>query len=985
MISPGSYHLTKGGCMVKKLLLVLCIVFTVSSLFAVDLKGIVRDGKTQEALSGVNIYIAATGVGTTSDEDGYFHLTFDADKDFEITFEYVGYKTLRKTFSPTEDLSKLVIDLEEDIFQTDAIVATGLASRTSKSVAEVAVARVQASELTQMNTYQSVNQLVTGKIAGVQMKPSSGNVGSGFRFYMRSGGGLNGDEQPVIYVDGIRVDNAQLGGDYVGGQGVSALADLNPEDIEDIQVLKGSAGAATYGTNGSNGVVLITTKKGKITPGMGSSMAINYKMNLGYNEQSYKYSTDDFVSADDANANFKTGPIAKHSLSISGGNQSIKYFTSFDSHNEEGILPNNYMDRKSFRGNVEVYPHEQVTLRFGGNYVLNEITRPQNDNNIFGFLGNTLLFPQSYRFTDSLAIRRIENVLVSNRFIGYAELVYSPLKNLEALVRVGMDQSDLREDTTFPPGLGYALWPDGQRFIYNRNNKQFTLTGSLRYETDLTDGLHSKSLLGTQIFDRKARTSTLQGQDFSTELISDIGAAEDVTAYGEGKVHQKDAGIFFEQTFAWQNQYFLIFGVRRDYASTVGTEAASIWYPKASLVVRMDKYDWFPKTLNLFKLRAAYGESGQLPGLTDGIPLLWTAATGGYGAGAVLSSIGNAKLEPERVKELEFGFDAEFLNRYAFEFTYYRQSASNSIIGLEEPPSTGLTASNRPFNIGAIEGWGIETMLQATPLKSQDMQLDLTLIYNYQTNEVTDLGGAQPIFDGFDVNVIKEGLPKHEFYTYAVLGATFDDNGVYTGPDVATERSSFGNPIPTNTGSFSTNFRFLKNFNFYFMVDWASNLKVFDNTSVFATRFGNNPEFNRLATQLGIAGGGPGYVAYFVEPVEGVEELTPGTPEYKAAAEKFATLDWRYDANYIYDADYLKIREISLSYTFNDLLKNVSAFRYIRNLTIGFSARNVFTFTDYPGPDPEVNFAGSRSLIRGQDFLTLQNPRTYNFFVQLGL
>ena len=973
--------------MVKKLLIVLCTVFTVSSLFAVEMKGIVRDARTQDPLSGVNIYIAATGIGTTSDADGYFHLSFDMNKEFEMTFEYVGYKTLRETFSPTDDLSKLVIDLEEDIFEADAIVATGLASRTSKSVAEVAVARVKASDLTQMNSYQSVNQLVTGKIAGVQMKPSSGNVGSGFRFYMRSGGGLNGNEQPVIYVDGIRVDNSQIGGDYVGGQGVSSLADLNPEDIEDIQVLKGSAGAATYGTNGSNGVVLITTKKGKIAPGIGSSMAINYKMNLGYNEQSYKYSTDNYVSADDANANFKTGPLSKHSLSISGGNQSIRYFTSFDSHNEEGILPNNYMDRKSFRGNVEVYPHEQLTLRFGGNYVLNEITRPQNDNNIFGFLGNTLLFPESYRFTDSLAIRAINNTLVSNRFMGYAEMVYTPLKNLEALVRIGMDQSDLREDTNFPPNMGYALWPNGQRFIYNRNNKQFTFTGSLLYEVDLVTGLHSKTLLGTQIFDRKARTSVLQGQDFSTELITDIGAAEDVTSYGEGKVHQKDAGIFFEETLSWMNQYYLILGIRRDYASTVGTQSASIWYPKASFVLRLDKYSWFPSsTINLFKLRAAYGESGQLPGLTDGIPLLWTAATGGYGAGAVLSSIGNAKLEPERVKEFEVGIDAEFINRYALELTYYRQNASNSIIGLAEPPSTGLTASDRPFNIGAIEGWGIESMFQATPVKNLDYQLDLTLIYNYQTNEVTDLGGAQPIYDGFDVNVIKEGLPKHEFYTYAVLGATFDETtGEYTGPEVAGERSSFGNPIPTNTGSFSANFRFLKNFNFYLMIDWASNLKVFNNTAVFATRFGNNPEFNYLATQLGIAGGGPGYVAYFVDPVEGVDELTPGTPEYKAAAEKFAKIDWRYDANYIFDADYLKIREISLSYTFNDLLKHVSAFSFIRNFTIGFMARNIFTFTDYPGPDPEVNFAGSRSLIRGQDFLTLQNPRTYNFFLQIGL
>jgi hypothetical protein len=210
----------------------------------------------------------------------------------------------------------------------------------------------------------------------------------------------------------------------------------------------------------------------------------------------------------------------------------------------------------------------------------------------------------------------------------------------------------------------------------------------------------------------------------------------------------------------------------------------------------------------------------------------------------------------------------------------------------------------------------------------------------------------------------------------------FDDNGVYIGPDVSQDRVSFGNPIPNYTGSFSFNFRFLKNFSFYVLSDWATGHIVHDHTGIFATRFGNNPEFNYLATQLGIAGGGPGFVAYFVEPVEGVEELVPGTPEYIEAANKFAKRDWNWEGNFMYKADYLKIRELSLSYNFNDLFRNI---QFVHSFVLGISARNIFTFTEYPGPDPEVNYRGARSLSRGIDFLTVQNPRAYTVFMQIGL
>lgn len=149
--------------------------------------------------------------------------------------------------------------------------------------------------------------------------------------------------------------------------------------------------------------------------------------------------------------------------------------------------------------------------------------------------------------------------------------------------------------------------------------------------------------------------------------------------------------------------------------------------------------------------------------------------------------------------------------------------------------------------------------------------------------------------------------------------------------------------------------------------------KIFNNTKLFAIRFGNNPDYTLYRKQLGIVTD------------EEVTPFTPGSVEYNEVANKLVAIDWRYDYNFIEEADFIKIREISLSYSFKDLLPFIYANSYINDLIVGFSARNIFTSTKYSGADVEVNFSGARSLSRGQDFLTLQNPKVYNFFVRIGI
>ncbi|MGK9476541.1 TonB-dependent receptor domain-containing protein [Melioribacter sp. OK-6-Me] len=956
------------------LLLILLLPINLMAQNTFRIMGTVTD-TYGEPLIGANVYIPALNAGAATDMAGKYVIELSKEiakgQQVVLNVTYVGYKAQSVTLTLAGNSIQQDFVLEEDVFESETIVVTGIASKTSKAVAEVAVSRVPAAQLAEIQSYQGLSQLVSGKIAGVQVAPSSGNVGGGFRFFVRGGGGLNGDEQPVIYIDGIRVEDAEIEGYGVGGQGSSILANLNVQDIENIEVLKGPAAAAMYGTDGSNGVVLITTKSGKLGAGL-KPYSITYKYDYGYNTQAYKFKKDRFESADRANGIYQDGLIRNHYVNFSGGTGVLRYYASYENRLENGILPNSSMDRSSVRLNLSAYPTEKLTFQLNSAFIFNDIQRPNNDNNIYGWLGNTLL--RLWYFTDSTSVASIKDLNKNNQYLGSFKITWKPIENLELNAGVGIDDNDWRQDQIFPVTGSYSTINKGQKSIYNRHNRQFTYDLNARYNYDIAKELKGSSVIGSQILDSKVTTSFMSAENFGSQYIMNIGSGLTINEYDEGFSHLRQAGIYIDNNFSYKDQYFLTLAIRRDYASTIGENAPAITYPKVSLAVRMDKYDFFPEFFDLFKLRAAYGESGQLPGTDDAIPLLWQAYNGGAGIGGILNSIGNTNIEPERIKEFEIGFDTEFLNMFALEFTYFNGNAKNSIIYKNNPPSSGLTASTVPFNIGAMKNHGFETLLQINPIKGRDYNLDVNIIWNYQTNEVTDMDG-QEIPDGFDVNYIKEGMKKHEFYTFKTVGARFDESGKYLGPQVSEDRVDLGNPIPDHTGSISFNFRFLKNFNLYALAEWGLNNKVYNLTRQFAIQFGNDTEYNILRAKLGLS--------------SSHTEVTPlevGSPEYKAAAEQYAKLSISYDGNFIEDADYFTVREVSLSYDFTELFSQyLHTSTYLQRVVVGFSVRNLLKLTKYSGADYELNFDGGRSLSRGSDFLTLQNPRTYTFWVQLGL
>ncbi len=968
--------------------------------------GQVIDADNGEPLTTAAVTIVGrAGVGSAADINGTY--SFDvAPGTYTIQATFIGYVT--QTASVTVTAGGRVTQnfgLEPDLTGLEEVVVTGALSERSLSRSEVAVSRIDAAALTDVQQYSDVNQLLNGKVAGVSVQPSSGNVGGGIRFNVRGGGGLNGDGQPLIYVDGIRVDNAQFDGLGAGGQGIGALNGLAPDDIATIDVLKGPAAAALYGTDASNGVVIITTKRGTIGGGPNSPLPfqVTYSGSTGVNEQQFEYDAlTGGETFEDANGIFQDGGIEQHTIGISGGSSAVRYFTQFDYRDEDGIVFGNFQNRRNVRANFEAFPLSNLQLSATTSYNYNAVGQPQNDNNILGYLGNTLLFPVSYQFTDSAAVRAIKSEYLTNQFLGSFEARYTPIENLSFRGQIGLDASDTRGDQQFPSNFVYSGQTRGSRQVYTRANDQISFLIDGRYRYQPVVGLNASTSIGVQGFDQRRRTFQLSVQDYPSTLISDIGAGSQFQNTGEFFVNVRQVGLIAEQSIDYNDTYFATVGVRNDYASTIGQSAPSVFYPLARAAVRLDRFDAVPSLFSILKLRAAYGVSGQLPGSFDPIAILYGAEVGGDGGAAAPFQIGNVGIEPERVAEFETGLDLEIANRVGLEFSYYYQTANESIFGRQLAPSTGLVASSVPFNVGEINVQGLELAINATAYQSRPVTLDLGIIASYTTNDVVSVGldeEGRPLpslFDGFDVNVIKPGLPRSAFYVTPVNGARFNDDGEYAGIDSGVLTDDAGNPLDENcnvddnrcfrgipypkyNGSFTANLTLFQDFTVYALADWAVGLSVFNNTDLFRSDFGNYSQRGDLADQLfGFTDDAGNEVPRAFE---------PGTQEYIDAADAYARTSGSFDDNFIRDADYLKLRELTVRYNLGRLIgqQSIPVLDRVRTAAIAFSARNLFQTSLYDGLDPEVNFNGARSLSRGQDFLTLQNPRQYFLTLTLGI
>jgi TonB-dependent SusC/RagA subfamily outer membrane receptor len=969
--------------MVRKILFsaVLIASFTVLGVSAQtgSVTGEVMDSEADEGLPGANVLVVETSQGVAANENGMYEIAGVEPGSYTLRASFTGYKTdeVQVTVQPGQE-TVANFELRPDVAELEEVVATGIASETAKSQAEVSVSRIDASELSQKNSNLNVADLISGKSPGVRVGSSAGSVGSGMRFKIRSGGGLKGSGQPAIYLDGTRLDNSEVEGTGAGGQGFGALSDLNPGEIENIDILKGPAAAALYGVEGSNGVVLIETKGG--TDG---ETQVQYSSTIGQNEPHTEYSTEDYFTAEAANGELVSKPLYENQVSISGGNQSLGYYATVTHRNEKGIVLDDEIERTSFRANFDATPTENLSLSVNTSYTLNKQKRQVLDNG-FGPLNNTIFISNEEIWSKTgsrEAVYARNDVLNKNRFVGSVDLTWNPIGDLQVQANAGIDRSNMENNNVEPVGFSYGGQTEGQKEKFMRENRNYNFDANVRYPYEIVDGLSVNTIVGVQLVNEKWRSLFVEKQTFPAEPIMDFGSGEDFLGSSEEQVHERSAGIFASQEFNYQDTYFATMALRRDYSSAVGSEAPSIFYPKGSAAVRLDQFDATPDLFSFLKVRGAYGESGKLPQTLDAVDRLYGANNTGYGAGAVITRIGNNEIKPERVREFEVGFNSELLNRYTVDFTAYWTRARESIVGFDQAPSTGLTASAIPFNVGAVNGSGIEGSVGADIIRTEQHLVTSTVNWTYTTNEVQSLGRAQPIFDWN--NVIKEGLPRAAFFPIQNNGALFNDDGTYAGADIdANKREFVGTPYPNHQGSFELEVTLFEDFDIYALTEWALDTYTHNATNQIAERYGNLPKRIKKAAKLPNV---DRFKDLQEEKFPNVEELEPGTAEHRKVANEYAMFNPRSGKGYVEQSDWIALSQVSVGYDATDLIRQFTPPQIFESITFRVAANDAIFASMYSDPDPRLHWQGSRTVGRGRDFTSLQQPRTWTFKVNVQL
>lgn len=936
------------------------------------ISGTVIDAESGETLPGASVQIPAEDAGTATDAEGAFSIRV-APGEYELRVSFVGYENVTRTVNvQSGSTNQIRVRLQPSQAQLEEVVVTGFGREQTRGEANVSVSNIDAADLSETSNYENMTDLLQGRTSGVTVRRTSGNVGAGLRFDVRGGVSLNSDGQPLIFIDGTRISQDPATGFNVGGQSTgSPLADLDPNNIESINVLKGPAATSLYGTDGTDGVVLIETKSGQ----QGQDLQVDYRGTLGIARRQGDYNDDIYPTADRLNDIHRDASIQGHRVSLSGSFDEANYLVAYSHRDTESIFPTGEGQRNNLNANVEARPTESFTVGTRTTLALNEIYRPQADNNIFGILGNLALdapFPGGFTEQDSLANFAIEDKQRIRRFQQSVELSYRPdaISGLSLRAEGGADISARRNDQTYPNRYSDRyLVSGGERNALDQDRRRFNADLTATYDYDITSGLSATTTAGSQLFSESDRFVSATASQIGTDLITDIGAGTQLDNIGEGVNNERSAGIIGRQQFEIVDRYSLEFSVRRDWSTRlIAGETGSFkeWYPAARASAQLDDLDVMPDLISQFNLRASWGQSGSLPDLVDGELVRLQGSSSGFGTGATIGNVGNPDLDLEQVTEAEGGFDLGLNNRYSLSFTYYWQGTDDSIVDFQPAPSTGFGNQTEPRNVGEITAQGVELDLNATVLQAEQYSLNLNANYSYRDSEVEELGG-QTIFGDFERNVIREGFAPYSFRGLEVDGARFDDNGVFIGPNVSDEPVELGNPIPDHFGGFGLSATLFEDLRINAQAEYQVGHQVYSNTVNFLSLIGQNKRRNELQDQFG--------------------ELDPGTAEYREVANALAETNpftGEVD-NFLQDADFLKIRSVGVRYDLADLIGSAAGTDQLRNFTLGFSAQNLFTITGYDlGPDPEVNFDGSRGLVRGQDFLTLQNPKEYTFSLEVG-
>jgi TonB-linked SusC/RagA family outer membrane protein len=815
-----------------------------------EIGGTVLDARTNQPLAGAQVSIVGTGQGGLSQASGRFLLLNVAQATVTLEVVMIGYQTW------TEQVDRgtldLVIRMEPRALELDQIVVTGTAGEQQARALGNTVGSVSATELTQVSPLANVEALLTGAVPGVNVGVGGGEVGTGSNIRIRGASSIALSSQPLVYVDGVRVNgnNADVGGG-IGGVGVdnstppSRLNDINPNDIESIEIIKGPAAATLYGTEASNGVINIITKRG--TRGA-ANFSLTVKQGANWLPDPETYFPNTFyrcvgtsgdcvagevtefnVLAEDrirnGNTWFQTGHAQGYSASVSGGTDDLRYYFSGDWDRDEGVVDYNSQNQLRGRANLNWTPRDDLDLNFGLSGVRSTLesasaNQPVTTAILWSCFGGCEEGSGVNNPVDGPArgyIGYLPEVLADSvdGHQGVTRQTYSfsgthrPTDWFTHRLTWGGDWTDTNNTQLYRPinGPGHFV-PRGSKTSMRQTAKylSFDYSGTATFEPN--DDMSFATSGGVQYYEKELDWVYAQGSDFPVATLETVssGALKDAE---EGFVQNKTLGAYIQEQFSWKNRIFLTAAARGDDNSAFGQNFDFILYPKfsASWVVSEEPFlgrrDW----LQGLRLRAAWGQAGQQPDVFAALRTYEPAVGPGGVSTLRPENVGNPDLEPEVGSELELGFDASLLDdRLGVEFTYYDQSRDKALIQVPVQPSLGFPGTQFR-NIGEITNSGIELGINAALARRDNWSLNMDLAVSTNSNEIADMGGLAPQIlnaanptTGWAGQYYAQGFPLGAIFLKKVVSADIAGSGASA---VATNVLCEGGAVIENTPNLS--------------------------------------------------------------------------------------------------------------------------------------------------------------------------------------
>jgi TonB-linked SusC/RagA family outer membrane protein len=958
--------------------------------------GRIVDIRTGAGVPSAQVFVVDTQIGTLSDAEGNFRIPNVVPGERQVRVITIGYRSETMTASVVAgQTTRLDFQLSMSAVALDEIIVTGTAGRQDRRAQAASVSSVNASAVAEVAPITSVANLLQARTTGVSITQASGTSGGAQRIRLRGSASISLSNEPLLIIDGVRADsrNTQIYG--TGGQQGSRLNDINPDDIESIEIVKGPAAATLYGADASAGVIQIRTKRGQAGSGFTQTLSYEYgeiqadwtppsnwgvcssgdvtnaSRTLCFGQAVGTQVSDNPLIRNDV---FQNGTNSTLNWSGRGGGQNYGYFLSFGATNEQGTLPNNKYDRYTGRVNFDFTPKENLKLEWSMGLARIDQDMPQNDNNIYGYLGGALLgSPRTVGtandgwYATNRQVEAISNIQNSNmvmRITPVFTINFTPKPWFRNRLNAGVDMTRSEATAFYPKNdigwYGTATLNSGQiqQARQNRDEVSIDYLGSVRW-TFLND-LVADFAFGGQAIARRTDLTSATGQGLTTNTTNSIDAAATTTG-GQNYSEEREGGVFGQLDLAWRDRLYMQFGGRIDKNSAFGEQAQAFFNPKVGVSYVISEEDFYPDAMrSLFstlRLRTVWGSTGRSPNsgasLTTFDSSPYAITSNSVASGVLPRNPGNAELKPERGTETEIGLDAGLFNeRIGLELTYYNKVSSDLILSRPLPPSLGFT-NDPQVNIGELRNSGWEVGLHATVLETSNFSWDARANVSTNNNEVTDLGEVEPFGT---TNRVVRGYPAYGYWTQVIKSYDVANNRA-----IVSDTTEFvGNPNPGMEGNFNSTFTFFKALRVYAQIDFMKDYILYNNTDQFRERqFGTGERWIRRADILTAE--------------ESLGRFGPFVTEDGRSLNASAVNDQYYEKG-----DHVRFRELSVSYTLpQDVARTFGASGAV--LTVG--GRNLALWTDYRGEDPEV--LGSTGEFTRNDFLTM--PQSKRWLVRMNV